>query len=370
MSTYLLSAASVWGKVWPLLAAVLYFGFLILSHEVGHFSAAKAFKVKVREFAMGMGPVLFKFGKGETKYALRALPFGGSVLMDEDEENSDEPRAFTNQKPWKRVVILASGAVVNLIVGLLIMAVFVASQPDAITTKISYFGKDALTQAQGLQEGDTIYKINGRRVYTYIDISFLISRSEDCVVDLVVKRGGEKIKFDQFAFYGDVQEDGTLLYRHDFALTVLPKSFGRIMSGTVNQSVTVARIVYMSLGDMITGKFRLSDISGPIGVVNVITDRAKEAQSEAGKPDKSGFYEALLNLMFLLALISINIGIMNLLPLPALDGGRLVFCFIEMIFRKPVPKRVEAWIHGIGITLLLLFMFVITASDIWGLIKR
>jgi len=366
-----LSVSAVWGKVWPFLVAIFYFGFLILSHEIGHFSAAKAFRVKVNEFSMGMGPRLLKKKRGETLYSLKAFPFGGSVLMDEDEESSDDPRAFTNQKPWKRFTILAAGAIVNILCGVVIMGVIVTMDPKTVVPEVKAFGETSITNSQGLAVGDRLHKLGGKRVHTWLDLNFLLNRSKDGKMELVVRREGKRVNLGQVQFKQGEMEDGTTFYGLDFYLAQYEKgnrSFGLLAKETAGESLALARMVYLSLMDMVTGKFSLREISGPIGVVTMLSSGAQQAQESAAGADKTQALYALMDLLLLFGLISINIGIMNLLPLPALDGGRLFFTLFEMIFRKPVPKKFEAMVHGVGIVLLMVFMVIISFSDIIALI--
>ena len=378
-----ISIGALWGKAWPVLVAILFFGFLILSHEIGHFAAARAFRIRVNEFSIGMGPRLLKFRRkgGETLYSLKAIPFGGSVLMDEDEEaGADDPRAFNNQKPWKRFCVLIAGATVNLICGVLIMGILVGMSSFVATARVRGFAsQEATSMAQGLQTGDVITKVNGRRIYSYYDLDYLVSRT-DGTVDLTVKRGKEQVKLPGFQFPME-EEEGVKRALFDFRLvyySIDPQdeiasgrpTFGLRVKETLCQSLSAVRMVWLSLLDMVTGKFSLRDISGPIGVVSILTDTAQEAQQSAASEDKEGVQDALFMLLNLFALISINIGVMNLMPLPALDGGRLVFTGIEMIFRKPVPKKFEGYVHAAGFAVLMVFMIVICFSDIWALIKK
>ena len=360
--------------------AILYFGFLILVHEIGHFSAARSFRVRVTEFSMGMGPRLLKRKKGETLYSLKAIPFGGSVLMEEDEGPSDDPRAFVNQKPWKRFVILFAGALMNIVSGVLIMGVITAMTPVVRTPTVREFGEASVSCDYGLQVGDTLLRINGKRVFSYMDADFLLSRSRNARADLTVRRNGQKVKLPGVGFLQETAEDGQVYTGLDFFVIHYsnderyvyksgPLSAGRVLSQSLRDSVAVSRMVWLSLFDMVTGKFRVSDISGPIGVVALLSDGAAQVQEEAAGKDKEALLASLRWLLMLFAMISLNIGIMNLLPLPALDGGRLFFCVVEMIFRKPIPKKFEGYIHAAGFVLLMLFMAVITFSDIWGLIR-
>lgn len=355
----LITAAAVWGKVWPILLAILFFGFIIMFHELGHFIFAKLFNVQVNEFSIGMGPAYFKKKKGETQYSLRLLPIGGYVSMEGEDEDSENERAFCNIKPWKRFIIIAAGGVVNLIMGVIVVAVMLATTDNLIgTSQINYFHEDAVTATQGLQEKDIIKKINGKTVFSEYDLSFLMARDKDGVIDFVVERNGEKVtvngvKFDTF------DNNGTLTIIYDFVIVGVEPSFWTVTKNAVLESVSIARIVWLSLFDLVTGQYGLSDLSGPIGTVSIIADTAQTAVVQT---DYS-------SLFMMLALIAINIGLFNLLPLPALDGGRLFFLLIEIIFRKPVPRKYEGWIHAVGLGLLLLLMVVVSFSDIMKLIK-
>lgn len=355
----LLTASAVWGKVWPILLAILFFGLIIMFHELGHFVFAKLFKVQVNEFALGMGPAIFKKKKGETQYSVRLLPIGGYVSMEGEDEDSENERAFCNIKAWKRFIIIAAGGVVNLIMGVIVVAIMLATSGNLIgTTQINFFHEDAVTATQGLQEKDVIKKINGKTVFSEYDLSFLMARDKDGVIDFVVERNGEKVivngvKFDTF------DNNGTLTIVYDFVIVGVKPTVLTVAKNAVLESVSIARIVWVSLFDLVTGQYGLSDLSGPIGTVSIIADTAQNAVAQT---DYS-------SLWMMLALIAINIGLFNLLPLPALDGGRLFFLFIEMIFRKPVPRKYEGWIHAVGLGLLLLLMVVISFSDIVKLIK-
>lgn len=353
----LLSLAGLWGKVWPVLLAILFFGLIIFFHELGHFSFAKLFKVKVNEFAMGMGPTLFKFKKGETKYALRLLPIGGFVSMEGEDEDSENENAFCNKPAWQRFIIVAAGGTVNLIMGVIIVAVMLSQTELIGLPEIHSFEENAVS-SQHLQVGDKIEKINGKRVYSEYDLSFLMQRDKDGVMDFVVEREGEKVSLDGVAFQ-TFDNNGTLTIVYDFIIKGVKPGVVSVAKSAVLESVSIGRIVWISLLDLVTGQYGLSDLSGPIGTVTYIADAAQTSVQETD-------YSYLFSLM---AMIAINIGLFNLLPLPALDGGRLIFILIEIIFRKPVPKKYEGWVHAIGLVLLLVLMVVISFSDILRLIR-
>lgn len=352
----LITAGAVWSKVWPILVAILFFGLIIVFHELGHFLFAKLFKVQVNEFSIGMGPAIFKKKFGETKYALRLFPIGGYVSMEGEDEDSENERAFCNAKAWKRFIIIAAGGVINLIMGVILVAVMLGVRNDLIgTTEIFDFYDNAVTNSQGLQAGDKIKKINDKTVFGEFDLGYLLASDKDGVYDFVVERNGEKVNVNSVEFAK--HEDGSLFL--DFSILGKEKTFLNVISRAIPESVSIARIVWMSLFDLITGQYGLQDLSGPIGTVTIIADTA---QSAVVQTDFS-------QLFLMLALIAINIGIFNLLPLPALDGGRLFFLVIEMIIRRPVSRKYEGWIHAIGLVLLLLLMVVISFSDILKLIK-
>ena len=354
----LMSASAVWGKVWPILVAILFFGLLIFFHELGHFTFAKLFKVKVNEFAIGMGPTLFKFKKGETKYALRLFPIGGFVSMEGEDEESESENAFCNKPAWQRFIVIAAGGVVNLIMGAIIVAIML-SQTNLIGLPQIHSFEENSVSSQYLQAGDEIKEINGKHVYSEYDLSFLMARDKDGIIDFVVEREGEKVNLNGVPFQTVKKDDGTITIIYDFIIRGVEPTFLSVTKNAVLESVSIGRIVWISLLDLVTGQYGLSDLSGPIGTVSYIADAAQIATQQTD-------YTYLFTLM---AMIAINIGLFNLLPLPALDGGRLFFLAIEFVFRKPVPAKYEGWVHAVGMILLLLLMVVISFSDILRLIR-
>lgn len=354
----LFSASAVWGKVWPILIAILFFGLIIMFHELGHFIFAKLFGVQVNEFSMGMGPTLFKRKKGETKYALRLFPIGGFVSMEGEDEDSENERAFCNKPVWQRFIIVAAGGTVNLIMGVIIVAVMLCMTDLIGTPEIHSFHETAVSNAQ-LQVNDKIKEINGRKVFSEYDIGFLMSRDDDGVIDFVVEREGEKVNLNAVKFNTE-DRNGQFTIIYDFIIKGVEPGFASVAKNAVLESVSIARVVWVSLLDLVTGRYGLSDLSGPIGTVSIIADVAQNAATQ--QIDWT-------NLLMIMALIAINIGLFNLLPLPALDGGRLFFMAIEFIFRKPVPRKYEGWVHAVGLILLMLLMVVISFSDIMRLIK-
>lgn len=350
----------IWSKVWPFLVAILFFGLLISIHELGHFTFAKLFKVRVNEFALGMGPALFKKKKGETTYALRLLPIGGYVSMEGEDEESQDENAFNRKKVWQKFIIIAAGAVMNLILGVVIVATVLSMEDLIGTNQILRFQENAISQQTGLQEGDEFVEIDGHRVFSDMDISFLMTRSDDGVFDMTVRRDGKEVELTGVTF--ETEKDGEYtLITYDFVILGEEPTFLNIFENAFRRSASIARLVWLSLFDLVTGQYGLTDLSGPVGTVNIIADAA------AGAVDSK---DGLITALTLMAFVSINIGVFNVLPLPALDGGRLFFLLIEGIRRKPINPKYEGYIHGAGLALLLLLMLVVTFNDIVTLIKN
>ena len=411
-------------KVAPIAIAILFFGLIILIHEFGHFIFAKLFGVKVNEFAIGMGPTILKKQGKETKYALRLFPIGGFVAMEGESESSDDERAYCNQKIWKRMIIISAGAVFNLILGFIVCIFLVSGDELVGTTEILQFYEGSVS-SQKLQEGDEIIEIDGKRVFSDYDISFLMQRNGTGSYDFVVKRDGEKIELNDVPFGkrtsgnfsyapdctvssvsdklkdagiedGDVitslngvavatgdelmaqiQADTDFIYDltvkrgdkelsfsgvefstvtfFDFVILGEEKNVFNVTKTAFTYSLSMGRMVYLSLFDLIRGQYGLNELAGPIGTVSVITDIAETSVVTAD----------WTSLFMIMAMITINIGLFNLLPVPALDGGHLFFMFIELIVRKPIPQKYVSWIHAAGLVILLIFMAVISFSDIY-----
>ncbi len=340
--------------------AILFFGLLISIHELGHFTFAKLFKVKVNEFALGMGPALFKKKKGDTTYALRLLPIGGYVSMEGEDEESEDENAFNRKKVWQKIIIVAAGAIMNLILGVVIVATCLSMEDLIGTTKIHSFHPNAVSEKTGLQVGDELLEIDGHKVFSDMDISFLMTRSDDGIYDMTVRRDGKKMELKNVTFQST--SDGKFIQiTYDFIILGEEPTFFNVLTNSFKQTASIGRLVWLSLFDLVTGKYGLSELSGPVGTVNIIAGVASSAvQSKAN----------LMNALTIMAFVSVNIGIFNLLPLPALDGGRLFFLLIEGIRRKPIKPKYEGFVHGAGLILLLLLMLVVTFNDIVNLIRN
>nr|WP_300407035.1 RIP metalloprotease RseP [uncultured Ruminococcus sp.] len=440
-----------------ILIGVLLFELIIFIHEFGHFITAKKSGIKVNEFSLGMGPKIFSFGKGETKYSLRIFPIGGFCAMEGEDEESPEPRAFNNAKVWKRMIVVIAGAVMNIILGFVLMFVVVVQQDSYSSTEVQSFPATSFSSCTGLQSGDVIKEINGYGISTSMDFNYPISTAElktvdgstleiykeDCgnnlynmavslvqdknnklsdeqvskvnellskstneivkakskedafsvyenyykkindacgikdykvekiveketrkryTADILVERNGEEklLKNVQFFTY-TTKDNSDPQVSIDFYVKSIEKTFGSVISQTFKQTISTCKMIYASLGGLLTGKFGLKDMSGPIGIASAVTTVASESLS-------SGFMSAVNSIIYVMMIITVNLGLFNMLPFPALDGGRFVFLIIEAIRGKSVPRKVEAIVNGIGMGLLILLMILITANDIFKLI--
>lgn len=342
---------SFFSTVWPYVIGFIFFIFLVVIHEFGHFIAAKSLGVRVNEFAIGFGPTLLKKKGKETLYMLKLIPFGGYCAMEGEDETSNDERAFCNKAAWRRFLIVVMGAVFNLVFGLIVVGITLAPQAVYATTTVAEFSNTATSNAEnGLAVGDKIVEIDGRNIYTFYDVSYNFTAVDDGKLDMAVIREGKKLHLKDVPFSTEKFE-GYNVVKLDFKVYGQKRTFGTFLKQTVNTSISYGRMVVFSLVDMIKGRYRISDISGPVQVTATL-----------GEAAKTGF----LDMLPLIALITINLGIFNLLPIPALDGGRLVFILIEMIFRKPVPPKYEKWVHSVGMLLLLALMAIILVKDIWA----
>ncbi len=333
-----------------ILVTALVFGVIITIHELGHFLCAKMFGVKVNEFAFGMGPALKTWKKGETKYALRVFPIGGYVLMEGEDEDSHEPRALCNKPVWQRMIILSAGAILNILLGFLILLIVTLSPNHLIGSNIvGGFYPDATVAPQYLQPGDRIIRINNYPTPTFEDARFHLALDEDGIIDLVIKRDNEKIQLDGIQFPMEEVEGGARVLTIDFKFLALEKTPLTVIGSALGSTAANVRQVWYSLLFMITGRFNVSELSGPVGTAVVI-----------GKVGGMG----ILYLLELIALITINIGVFNLLPLPALDGGRLIFIVVEAIRGKAINPEYEGYIHAAGLVFFLALILFVTYNDI------
>ena len=291
-----------------IIIAIIIFGILIAIHEFGHFTAAKLCGVKVEEFAIGMGPALFKKQKGETVYALRILPIGGFCAMAGEDEESDDPRAFTNQGFWKKFVILCAGSFMNLVLGIVLILIMYAGAQAFVTPTIDHFMDGCPYEgAEAMQAGDTFYSIDGQRIYLVSDVSSFLMRG-DGVYDIVMLRDGEKVELKDFALttktYAEYANEGP---KYGFVFGYTEATFGTKLEYTWNTTLEFSRLVWLGLGDLINGKVGLKDMSGPVGIVDMMNEVGQQAESAKAAAD---------NLLYISAFIAVNLAIMNMLPIP------------------------------------------------------
>ncbi len=333
-----------------ILLTLLIFAAIIIIHECGHFFAARLCGVKVNEFAIGMGPTLLRFGKKETRYSLRLFPIGGFVAMEGESDQSGDPRAFCNQAVWKRMIIVCAGAVMNLVLGFVIILSLTIPNKTLASTTIAEFSEGASTEASGLMAGDEITHINGRRMWVDSDIIFALSTDEDGVVDMTVRRDGKKVLLENVVF---TKENGTLVI--DFKVVGQQRGLINTLGYSLGKTASIGRLIWISIGQLVTGQAAISDLSGPIGTAQAV-----------GEATKAG----LSTVMNLFAFITVNVGIFNILPIPALDGGRLVFLLFEAVTRRRIKPEYEAYVHFAGFVLVILLVVFVSYQDIVNLIRR
>lgn len=371
------------------LVTLLIFLVMITLHEFGHFIMAKSLGVNVLEFAIGMGPAIFKKQGKETLYSVRIFPIGGYCSLDGEDGGSDNEGAFCNQKLWKRILIVSAGAILNLVLGFVLFAVFVGITSPFASNTVGKVDERSYLSEVGVYAGDKIVEINGHKVNFYNDISLYTQDfTKDSEFSLTVKRDGKKLDFVlkpseavTKVTYGDTYADVTdtingveYSYRQELGDTTVPESYigetittSRLIIGFEPEKVDVTafnilpqawhytvyitKSIYTAFGQLITGKAGLENMAGPVGVAQVVDGAVKSGQSG-------------INILLIVAMLTVNLGIFNLLPLPALDGGRLFFMLIELVRGKPVPPEKEGIVHTVGLILLLALAVVVCFNDI------
>ncbi len=348
--------------------AIILFSILIFVHELGHFAAAKLSGVQVNEFSMFMGPAIFKKQKGETLYSIRCIPIGGYCAMEGEDADSDNPRAFGKAAWWKRLIILVAGSFMNFVIGVVIVAIVLSCQPRYVSTELASVEEWSTVGGEnGLQPGDRIVEFDGKDISVYDDFSLATLLLPDGEYDIVVERDGQRITIDGLSMERQLvtDENGnqSMLYGISFAVadTTASSVFARVFPTAINH----AKSVIVSLKMLLTGQAGLGDMSGPVGIVQIMSDTAAASESAD---------IAFLNMLSIGGFIAINLAVMNMLPIPALDGGRVVCLLLtaayEGITRKKVNPKFEAYLHGAGMVLLLALMAVIMLKDIIVIFKR
>lgn len=343
-------------SIFYILITFLVIGFLTFIHEFGHFFFARLFKVPVLEFAIGMGPKVYSWtGKHGTKYALRAFPIGGFVQMEGEEGTSENPMAYNNLNPWKKIVVTAAGPLVNIIFAIILMFALVISTPTLGSNTVAGFLENSVSHTK-LQAYDEIIKVGDVKVHTGEEVYYEVMMQGYQAIDVTVKRNGETVVLENVVF-NTVEESGVILGDADFKLYALSAledvTFFDYLYQAFYRSINTVKMVIDSIGGMISGRFGIEAVSGPIGMVETVGEVVSIS------------FSALINLI---VLISMNLGIFNLLPIPALDGGRILFHLIDGIAgRKVIKKEIEDAITGITLMLLLGFMLFISFKDVINL---
>lgn len=338
-----------------ILIAIIVFSIVIIFHELGHFWVAKANGIQVNEFSLGLGPTLFGFQKGETKYSLKLLPFGGACMMEGEDGASDNPRAFPNKSVWARISVVFAGPFFNFIMAFVFSFIIICcvgyDKPQLSGVIEGYAAEEA-----GLKAGDVITRMNGLNIHFYREISAYSTFHSGETVEVTYQRDGEKYTTTLEPRYDE--ETGRYLYGF---IGNYEYTRGNILDSAVHAAYEVRYWIYttfQSLKMMFTGGVSVNDMSGPVGIVSSMGEVYEESVTN------DGYFYAFLNMMNWAVLLSANLGVMNLLPIPALDGGRLVFLIVEAIRGKKVDPDKEGFVHFIGIVLLLGLMVVIMFNDI------
>lgn len=347
--------------------AILLFSLLIFIHELGHFVAAKLSGVQVNEFAIFMGPAIFKKQVGQTLYSIRCIPIGGYCAMEGEDGDSDNPKAFGRAKWWKRFIILIAGAAMNFLAGLLIFGILYLPGNKVVVPVIHDFADCCVFNTEnGLQEGDEILSLDGEKIYVNNDISLLLNLHPGIYHDVEVLRDGKKLVFENLQMgHTHISETGEESLHYGFAFgQVKEVGFLGKLDFVWKMSLDTVRTVRLSLQMLVSGQAGLNDMTGPVGIVQIMSETAENSSSTA---------DAVLNMLYFGGFIAINLAVMNLLPIPALDGGRIVALLlttgIEAIIRKKIDPKYEAYIHGVGMVLLLALMAVIFFKDIFMIFK-
>ena len=346
------------------IVAILLFGVLIIVHEGGHFTAAKLCGVRVNEFAVGMGPAIFKHTKGETTYSLRVVPFGGFCAMAGEDEQSDDPRAFTSQPAWKRFIILVAGSFMNFVLGLVIILILYAPAKAFISPTIDSFMDGCPYEGENaLMPGDRFRSIDGHAIYEYYDVSDYLENGSD-THDIVVIRDGKRVKLDNFRMV-KLEYPGSENKLYGFYFGYEEATPGVTLRNVWSTAMQFCRWVWKGLSELFSGNVKVDDMSGPVGIVDLMAETGEQAKSTS---------DAFFNIFYIGAFIAVNLAMMNMLPIPALDGGRvfllIITAIIEAITGKKLDPKYEGYIHAAGMIILLGFMAFIMFNDVLKLIKK
>lgn len=348
-----------------ILLAIVLFGIMIAIHEFGHFFTAKLFRVKVNEFAIGMGPTIWTRTKGETQYSLRAFPIGGFCAMEGEDEDTGDPRAFSRQAAWKKIIILCAGSVMNFLMGLVIVVLLYTGITAVRVPVITEFADGFQMEGEsGLMVGDRVTKVDGHGIWCYDNVLNFLGRNDGNGMDLELERNGKTIVLNDFqmpireyTYQGETYTGFGLIFGEIEELSPA----GRFRYGLI-QTLDYVRTVWISLADLVTGRVSVNQLSGVIGVVDIV--------SEVGANSATA-WDGILNVLSIMSLIAVNLAVMNLLPIPALDGGRILFILLNgiifLIFHRRIPEKYEGYVHTGAFFLLIVLMLLIAFKDVWNI---
>ncbi len=340
--------------------AIIIFSAIILFHELGHFLLAKRAGIKVNEFSLGLGPKLCGFQKGDTFYCIKLLPFGGACVMEGEDEASDKEGAFNTKSVWARISVVAAGPIFNFILAFF-LAIIVISLAGFDSTKVHGLIDDYPAAEAGMQVGDKITKINNEKVYVGREISLFLQLHYGETFDVTYERDGKKYTT---TIEPKLDEESGKYYAGFRGLNVREKGNAlQVLKYSALEVRYWIKTTYKSLAMLFTGKVKMNDLSGPVGIVDAIGNTYEQSKSD-------GVLYIFINMINMAILLTANLGVMNLLPLPALDGGRLVFLIIEAVSKRRVPERIEGAVHFAGLMLLLLLMVFIMGNDIFKIITK
>ena len=351
-----------------IILAIFMFGVLIAVHEWGHYIAAKRLGVRVNEFAIGMGPALWSKQKGETLYSLRAFPIGGFCAMEGEDEDTEAPDSFAKKPLWRKLVILCAGSFMNFVAGLLLLLLLLSQSTAFAVPVIQSFAEGFPGQSEeGLLPGDRILSVDGRTVHIYNDVTLYFALSNGETMDLLIQRDGQVLERNDFPLKPrEYITDGKAKLRYGLNFQTVEATPGRVLSETWGTAGYFARSVWLGLQMISKGDAGMKDLAGPVGIVSMIGETSAEAGTH-------GFWAGVMNLCYIIALVAVNLAIMNMLPIPALDGGRVFLLLVgkgfHLITRRELSPKYEAYIHAVGFVLLITLMVVVTFQDVIKLVR-
>ncbi|MBP1758121.1 MAG: Membrane-associated zinc metalloprotease [Firmicutes bacterium] len=351
-----------------IILAILMFGVLIAVHEWGHFIAAKRLGVRVNEFAIGMGPALWSKQKGETLYSLRAFPIGGFCAMEGEDEDTASPDSFAKKSLWRKLVILCAGSFMNFVAGLLLLLLLLSQSTGFAVPVIQSFAEGFPGQSEeGLLPGDRILAVDGRKVHIYSDVTLYFNLSNGETMNLLIQRDGQVMERTDFPLKPrEYMTNGQSVLRYGINFQSVVATPGRVLSETWGTAGYFARSVWLGLQMLAKGDAGMKDLAGPVGIVSMIGETSAQAGAQS-------LMAGVMNLCYIIALVAVNLAIMNMLPIPALDGGRVFLLLVgkgyHLLTRRELNSKYEAYIHAAGFVLLIGLMVIVTFQDVIKLVR-